>query len=70
MVRIIILLGILVYLKYCNFFIQNMNRIAMAAGKEFYLEPQKLLILSVFPFIHLRQSAIWLMYTGAGSKRA
>lgn len=44
MAGIIILLGILVYLKYCNFFIQNMNRIAMAAGKDFYLEPQKLLI--------------------------
>lgn len=44
MAGIIILLGILAYLKYCNFFIQNMNRIAMAAGKDFYLEPQKLLI--------------------------
>ena len=41
---IVILLGILAYLKYCNFFIQNINRIFAASGSGFHLNPQNLLI--------------------------
>lgn len=70
MAGIIILLGILTYLKYCNFFIQNMNRIAMAAGKDFYLEPQKLLIPIGISFYTLEAIGYMPRYTGAGSKRS
>ena len=42
--EIVILLGILAYLKYCNFFIQNINRIFAASGSGFHLNPQNLLI--------------------------
>lgn len=41
---IVILLGILAYLKYCNFFVANLNRIFTAAGKQAFLHPQTLLI--------------------------
>lgn len=70
MAGIIILLGILAYLKYCNFFIQNRTESPWQQGMTFTWNHRSFLFLSVFPFIHLRQSAIWPMYTGAGSKRS
>ena len=41
---ILLLLGILGYLKYCNFFVTNINHILEMSGRSVFLQPQTLLI--------------------------
>lgn len=41
---ILLLLGILGYLKYCNFFVTNINHILEMSGRSVFLQPQTLLV--------------------------